>query len=444
MPPTNSLFWLFVAIIPISALFSAVSLAAAAFARSSKEGQYYLVPLIMISMPLMILPMLPSSKLELGTSLIPVTGLMLLLRSLIEGNHRAAFQFAAPVCMVTLVCCWLSVRWVVKQFNSETVMFRASERFDVGRWVSQIFRQRGDLPSVGHALLCVVTILVARFFAGFALSPPQNFFDFSLQTIIILFATVAMPAILMALVLTRRADLTLKLRLCNPAHAAAAVLMAICFSPMFTWLSSLVMQLYPPTESLGEMTKIMSGIMDSAPSLLGLLLVLAVVPAVFEELAFRGFILGGWMSNRKPISGIVLTSLAFGLAHAVFQQSIMAFFVGLILGVIAWRTGSLIPCVLYHATHNTMSIVLGEIPIADWGLFQWLVQSSENGTTAFQTSAGLLLSVTGVLIMIWLLRNNRFSTGNLNSVGGALLENIPLLDPRNRTGRLAATHGGHQ
>ena len=39
-PPMACIGWLLLALIPISALFSAVALAAAAFARSSKEGQY--------------------------------------------------------------------------------------------------------------------------------------------------------------------------------------------------------------------------------------------------------------------------------------------------------------------------------------------------------------------------------------------------------------------
>jgi len=81
-PPLACIGWLLLALIPISALFSAVALAAAAFARSSKEGQYYLVPLMMISMPLMMVPMLPAAQLDFGTSLIPVSGLMLMLRGL--------------------------------------------------------------------------------------------------------------------------------------------------------------------------------------------------------------------------------------------------------------------------------------------------------------------------------------------------------------------------
>ena len=135
------------ALIPISALFSAVALAAAAFARSSKEGQYYLVPLLMISMPLMMIPMLPAAELDFGTSLIPVSGLMLLLRSLIEANYTDCLKFAAPVCAINLACCWLAVRWVIHQFNSETVLFRASERFGIGAWIKHIMRERRSLPS---------------------------------------------------------------------------------------------------------------------------------------------------------------------------------------------------------------------------------------------------------------------------------------------------------
>ena len=65
-PPVTAFLWLLLALIPISALFSALSLAIAAFARSSKEGQYYLMPLLMISLPLMLLPMWPAAEIDLG------------------------------------------------------------------------------------------------------------------------------------------------------------------------------------------------------------------------------------------------------------------------------------------------------------------------------------------------------------------------------------------
>ena len=105
LPPPSPLLaplWLLIALIPVSALFSALCLALAAFARSSKEGQYYLMPLVMITMPLVILPMAPGVELTLGNSLIPVTGIVLLLRAMLEGNYAQALPFVPPVVLVTL------------------------------------------------------------------------------------------------------------------------------------------------------------------------------------------------------------------------------------------------------------------------------------------------------------------------------------------------------
>ena len=66
IPPAITIVWLLVALLPMSALFSALCLALAAFARSTKEGQYYLMPLLLVTMPLMMLPMAPGVELTLG------------------------------------------------------------------------------------------------------------------------------------------------------------------------------------------------------------------------------------------------------------------------------------------------------------------------------------------------------------------------------------------
>ena len=71
LPPLLAMVWLSLALVPMSALFSALCLALAAFARSTKEGQYYLMPLLLVTMPLAVLPMTPGVELNLGNSLIP-------------------------------------------------------------------------------------------------------------------------------------------------------------------------------------------------------------------------------------------------------------------------------------------------------------------------------------------------------------------------------------
>lgn len=416
-PPLSCLIWIVLAIFPAAALFSAVSLAAAAFARSSKEGQYYLVPLIMISMPLMMLPMLPAAKLDLGTSLIPITGLMLLLRGLIESDLASVAQFIGPVMVVTLAASWLAIRWVVHQFNSETILFRASERFSIGLWLRQVIRERDDRPWLGHAALCVMIILVVKFFVGFSTGVPHSFAELAKQTVVVLIATVAMPAVLMAMILTRRPGLSLRLTRCRWSWLALGPFLAICLHPLFMLLSRGVMHLYPPSASLVESQTWMTNILSDAPSLWLIVLVLALAPAVIEELAFRGFILSGMQRLRNEWWGILATSLAFGAAHAIFQQSIITFVVGIILGVLAVRTGSLWPCILYHFTHNALSVCMGmphrwDLSAVHPLIFRW----QASGQVDYHPGAVVLLGLTGILLLVWLIRLDRQSTPTFGRV----------------------------
>ena len=406
-PTLASIGWLLVALIPISALFSAVALAAASFARSSKEGQYYLIPLLMISMPLMMVPMLPAAKLDLGTSLIPISGLMLLLRGLIEGNYADVLPFVGPVCLVTLAGCYVSIRWVVWQFNSESVLFRASERFGVGVWFQQVIRQREMLPSIGAAVMLGVTVLVLKFFLQLTGVTVDTWFGMTKVTLIVLVATIAVPTILMACFLTRDPLRSLRLKWCSVPAACAAVLAAICLHPAVMWFSGLVMQVYPPGPETEMMAKLMDQILGGAPGLWAILLVMAVAPAVIEELGYRGFILSGMESIGNKWQAILLTSLLFGLAHSVIQQTMITFVVGMVLGVIAVQTRSILPCMLYHATHNGLSIMLSRVrtdAVETSPLLQQLLQSSDGQSYQYSMTAGIVMTAFGVALMVWFLK----------------------------------------
>ena len=408
VPPLESVGWLLLALIPISALFSAIALAAAAFARSSKEGQYYLVPLMMISMPLMMIPMMPSIKLDFGTSLIPVTGLMLFLRGLIEGQYAECIRFGGPVCIVTFACCWFAVRWVVHQFNSESVLFRPSERFGVGTWFRYVLREREELPSFANAILCAMVILVAKFFIGFAVSAPSDFFDFARTTVIILAATIAVPGIIMALLLTRSPGKALKLNMCSPAAACAAVLIAIMLNPLFTWFTSLVMIVYPPSGDMFQLQDTVANILGTAPNIFAILAVFALAPAICEELAFRGFILSGMQSLRNKWQAILLTSVLFGIAHGVLQQSMITSVVGVVIAIIAVQTKSIFPCMLFHLTHNSMTVLLSSAKarVVESTSLDLFLTSTNSGVYQYSVVPGLFMTAFGIVLLVWMLRLN--------------------------------------
>ena len=204
-PPLLAIVWLLIG--PgagVGACSADLCLALAALARSSKEGQYYLMPLVLVTMPLTILPMSPGVELNLGNSLIPVTGIVLLLRTLLEGNYALAALYAPPVVAITLTCCLLAVRWAADQFNSESVLFRESERLDMGRWLRNLLRDRDDTPSVAEALACGVLILMIHFFMSLSLPPMHGFRDFVLLALVVQLVVILTPSLLMTTMLTRR------------------------------------------------------------------------------------------------------------------------------------------------------------------------------------------------------------------------------------------------
>ena len=187
----------------------------AAFARSTKEGQYYLMPLFLVSMPLMMFPLVPGSELNLGNSLIPITGVILLVMSLVQGDYAETLRYFVPVTAVTLFCCHLAIRWAVYQFNQESVLFRESERLDPRRWILQLIRERRDTPSLAEGFFCVVLILIIQFFMQLALSAnaPANP-DFNFLVLLLFISQVvciALPALLMTLIFTDRPRKTLLL-----------------------------------------------------------------------------------------------------------------------------------------------------------------------------------------------------------------------------------------
>ena len=358
-PPLVAIFWLVLALVPISAMFSALSLAIAAFARSSKEGQYYLLPLLMISLPLMTLSLLPNSQLDVGTAMIPLTGMMLLLRSLIEGQLLEAFKYFPIVMGVTSLSCWFAIRWAVNQFNNESVLFRESERFHLGLWMRQLLVHREDAPTVGEALFCGVLLLVIRFFSSFMLPPPEGAVDFINTTLVVQIALIATPACLMAIMLTRQPLGALGLRC--PSHwttLPAAVLLAVALHPAVQWLGFGIEAVYPKSQALKEALASLGATMEGT-SPWQLILLLALLPAVCEELAFRGFVLNGLRRTGHKWGAILVTSALFGVVHMLLQQSLSAFLMGIVIGYIAVKTNSTWPAMLFHFTHNGLAVLSG-------------------------------------------------------------------------------------
>lgn len=100
--------------------------------------------------------------------------------------------------------------------------------------------------------------------------------------------------------------------------------------------------------------------LEGLMSIPGGYMVIALLPPVVEELVFRGAVLRSlleWKPEKKWAM-IALSALFFSLVHLNPAQMPHAFLIGLLLGWMYTRTGSIVPGVAYHWANNTAAYVM--------------------------------------------------------------------------------------
>lgn len=91
------------------------------------------------------------------------------------------------------------------------------------------------------------------------------------------------------------------------------------------------------------------------PSVFLYYLTVAVLPALAEEFAFRGVVMGSLRKYSDALA-LVISSAAFALMHGNFVQIPFTFCCGLAFGFIAIRTNSLLPAIIIHFFNNALSV----------------------------------------------------------------------------------------
>jgi sodium transport system permease protein len=354
-------------VLPMSAFFSALCLSVGAYARSSKEGQYYLMPLFLLSMPLIFLTLAPGVELNAFYSMVPITGVALLMQKMMTApGEQTPWLYFIPVMAPTALYSWLALRWAIEQFKREEVLFREAERLDIGLWLRRLFREKENTPTTGMAVCCFAVVLGLRWL-GIGLGPMLSLLRVSG---IVLVAFVAAPPILMALILTRRPRESLALRRPSLTTLLTAAALAVLLLPPLMELTSFVLSQFPEMKELMRQNHPFTQALEDLRGSKGVglldflrfagpyFLVFAVLPALCEEIAFRGFILTGLLRRFKPLTAVLISSFLFALAHLNVFQFIPSLVLGIVLGILAVRSGSILPGMLFHLIHNGLLIGL--------------------------------------------------------------------------------------
>jgi ABC-2 type transport system permease protein/sodium transport system permease protein len=133
-----------------------------------------------------------------------------------------------------------------------------------------------------------------------------------------------------------------------------------------------------------------------------------LVPAFAEEYFFRGYVLSAFRGRVTRGRAILFSSLIFGLFHVVsgsqltLERFMPTVLLGIFLGFLAVRTGSLWPGVFLHAIHNGLLFWLTRF--SEGELTQWFGRNNEHFSMAW-IGASLLLVGAGTLLVFYLTAN---------------------------------------
>lgn len=152
-------------------------------------------------------------------------------------------------------------------------------------------------------------------------------------------------------------SVTARLRLTMPSRALSLSL-ATTFALLGMGALSSAITRALHFENRGTLPVIREALRHPSPPMLALgVAIIGLSAGAGEELFFRGYLLTRLARRWRPWVGNAAVALLFALMHLDPVHSTFAFFVGLSLGWVSLRAGSIVPTIAAHMANNTLSVL---------------------------------------------------------------------------------------
>jgi len=100
---------------------------------------------------------------------------------------------------------------------------------------------------------------------------------------------------------------------------------------------------------------------DSFQDWVIILLAAVVFAGLFEEMLFRGFVQNTFEQRHQPLAAIFITAVLFGAIHLNPWWFVQFIFIAMFLGLLAWKSDSVVPSVVVHAQNNLIAVLMSNI-----------------------------------------------------------------------------------
>jgi sodium transport system permease protein len=387
---------IFATLLPAALLIVALLMAVGVLARSYREGQTYLMPILLLVMVAGFASFLPGAELTRGAALVPLLNVTLLVHDLLVG--KAGSSQVAIVWAVSLAWAALGIILAARVFQTEQVLLSGEKPW---RDVFSPSARAGRGLTPGNAVLFAAVLLVVTFYGSALFERRMSVAALILGSQLGFFL---LPSLLWCRIFQVPIRETLQLRWPRGRGWLGTLLVGLCGWSVGALVWS-QLQRFPGARAyadwLGELLGKQAQLGFGAA-----LLLVAVLPALSEEVTFRGVLLAGLRRSGSRWIAVIGSALVFGLFHFNPYHMVAATTVGLLLGWVALESGSIVPGMLIHLVNNATQVLEDRVPsIGEW----------------VHSPPVIAVALVATLLGAWLLRGTGRQAGEMERVSAAVL-----------------------
>ncbi len=340
--PTAAMPLLLLLLLPLAVLMSAVFTVVAAYVPDFRTGQFAAVALLFLGLAAAGVAAFPAIQPSYALALAPVTNLALVMREALVGNY--------PVGILGLTLAATAVHVALALALGARLLAREEVLYGGGRAADR--RARGGfVPDVLGIFLVALLLL---WFLGQRVQGVDLLWGM-VFTQVVLVAGVAVGALVW---LGQPVRETLALRRPHSVDLGLAVAAGLG-APGLSALVAAAQEPLLPSSSAFLQTLEQSMTLDA--SLPVVVLVFALLPALCEELLFRGALLGLLRRSVGPVLACLVVGALFGAVHLHLIRVLPTGILGVVLCAAALRSRSLWVPVTIHALHNGFLVLASSL-----------------------------------------------------------------------------------
>lgn len=369
------------AVFAFSLFISAITMCVTSFAKSYKEANNYITPLMLVVMIIGYIGFIPNIELTQSMAMMPVANICLLIKNMMA--FKVDYAAIAVVLVSNVAYAVIAILFLSKIYDSEAILF-SEQKGGLQLFEKRSNLQKGGVPTVSDVWFVAALTILLILYVGSLLQIRFGLAGlFGTQMIVLL--------VPLALVVYTKRDVRQTYGFAGTKASAfiGGTFLITGFFPINIVLASGLMKLFPTSTEYVETA--FSGIMGD--NVLAALLVIAMAPAVCEEMLFRGLVLHSLKARYRAVTAIAITAALFGVYHMSLVKFIPTGLLGLLLCYVVWRTGSIYPAMLMHFLNNAYSVIISYYPEQTGRVFPMLCRET------LSVSDGLILCGVGLLLL---------------------------------------------